>query len=485
MEDTAATSSLDGWFAVLLALVSITAALTASIHAILNKSDNRATVAWVGVIWLAPLLGSLFYLLLGINRIHRRASALRHGLPRVAGETDLAEYQPSRLDPFIPESLRPLSRLANRVASQPLLGGNAVRPLRNGDEAYPAMLAAIESAHLSITLSTYIFNRDDTGREFVDALSRAVARGVAVRVLVDAVGLRYSTPTIRPLLEQARVPNARFMPPRLPWKLPFLNLRSHRKLLVVDGNQGFVGGINIAENNQLRRTPRHPVRDLHFSIEGPVVSELQEVFAEDWLFTTSERLEGATFFPPPSSPGASLARALPDGPDERFDTLRQVISGAISLARSHVRIMTPYFLPDATLQDALATAALRGVQVDVILPEENNLPVVTWACEAQLAHMLRWGVNIWLAPPPFDHSKLLTVDGEWSLIGSANWDPRSLSLNFECNVECYDNWLAGELDAAFDARQEASRALCLDDIAGFSLGRRLRNGVARLLTPYL
>lgn len=475
----------ESWLTPLIALASLAAAVIASGHALLNKTDTRATVAWVGVIWLAPFLGSLLYLLLGINRIKRRASMLRHDMTRLQGERDLADYMPDSLDRFIPARIRPLSRLANQVARQPLLGGNQLRVLRNGDQAYAAMLSAIAGAKRSISLSTYIFNNDALGHRFVEALAKAVERGVTVRVLIDAVGLRYSMPSIESRLRQGRVPMARFMPTRIPWNLPFMNLRNHRKLLVIDGHQGFMGGMNIAGNNCLERKPRHPVRDLHFAVEGPVVSELQAVFAEDWAFSTGEALEGERWFPSPLTPGASLARVLADGPDEHYDTLRHVISGALSVAQQRVRVMTPYFLPDATLQDALCTAALRGVAVDVILPEKNNLPMVAWACESHLAPLLRWGVRVWLSPGPFDHSKLFTVDDIWALVGSANWDPRSLSLNFECNLECYDEWLLRELNQGVDAHLAGCRRLTTEWLASRGLARRLRSGIARLFTPYL
>jgi cardiolipin synthase len=477
--------SAPGIFALLAAVLGFVLATVLSGHAILNKQDTRATVAWVGVIWFAPIVGSLLYLLLGINRIHRRASQKRSGMVRRQGESDLVAFTPDALEQFVPDDMKPLSRLSSRVSRQPLLAGNRVEPLADGESFYPRMLAAIRGAQRSIGLSTYIFNRDPTGLEFADALAAAVKRGVEVRVLVDSVGLRYSMPSIERVLRRARVPMAQFMPTRMPWALPFMNLRNHRKILVVDGRSGFVGGANIAEGHRLDRQPSHPVRDLHFEVEGPVVTELQAVFAEDWAFARGEVLDGDCWFPPPETPGAVLARVIADGPDERFDTLRQIISGALSLARRRIRIITPYFLPDATLQDALATAALRGVEVDIILPQSNNLPLVDWASRAQLENLLRWGCRIGFAGGPFDHSKLFTVDGHWSLVGSANWDPRSLSLNFECNLECYDEWLAGELDRFFEARLAESRAFTLEDLAARPLPRRLRDGIARLFSPYL
>lgn len=481
MEFAATTGLLAG----LVGLASIGLAIVASLHAVLYKRDNRATVAWVGLIWLLPLLGSFLYLLLGINRIRRRASARRGSLTRRQGEVEAADSEHGNLERFVPPALRPLSRLSDRVSRQPLLGGNAVRPLINGDEAYPEMLAAIRSASESITLSTYIFNNDPVGREFAEALGAAVKRGVAVRVLVDAVGLRYSLPTIAGALRGHEVPMSRFMPTHRPRVVPFMNLRNHRKSLIVDGRVAFFGGMNLAEGNCLKRDPPHPIRDLHFRLEGPAVAEFQSVFAEDWAFADGEALVGTPWFPTLHRPGATLARVIADGPDESFDTLRQIISGALSVARSRITIMTPYFLPDATLQDGLCTAALRGVDVRIVLPGKNNLPIVDWACRGQLEPLLRQGCRVFFSEGVFDHSKLFTVDGEWALVGSANWDPRSLSLNFECNAECYDHWLVAELDRWFEERLRHSEELDLETLLSTPFGKRLRNGVARLLSPYL
>ncbi len=474
-----------GGLAALLGVLYFGAAVAASVHTILFKQDSRGAVAWVGVIWLVPLVGPLLYLIFGINRIRRRATELRGDLPRVYQQPSLRVHEPTRAEPLLPEYLQPLARLSDAVSDQPLLAGNRIRPLLNGDAAYPRMLEAIEQARHTITLSTYIFSNDAVGRDFIRALGRAVERGVAVRVLVDAVGLRYSFPSIIRQLRLKRVPYARFMPTRTPLGMPFLNLRNHRKTLVVDGALGFTGGMNIAAGNCVATAPRHPIRDIHFQVEGPVVSELQAVFAQDWHFACREWLEGPLWFPEPLTAGESLARVVVDGPDESFDTLRQLFAGALSVARSHVRIVTPYFLPDLTLQDALKTAALRGVRVDVVLPQRNNLPVVDWACRGQLESLLRWGVHVWFSPREFDHSKLFTLDGHWSMVGSANWDPRSLSLNFECNLECYDVPLTRQLEALIDERLAEAREHTLACQRGAALPAKLRNGMARLLSPYL
>jgi cardiolipin synthase len=248
---------------------------------------------------------------------------------------------------------------------------------------------------------------------------------------------------------------------------------------------GFTGGLNISEANSLENKPRHPVQDLHFCITGPVVAHLQATFAEDWAFCTGKLLKGEPWDSTVQQEGPVLARGISDGPDDDFEKLRLTILGAIACARSSVLVVTPYFLPDASLLTALSVAAMRGVQIDIVLPEKNNLALVQWASTALLWQVLEHGCRVWLSPPPFDHSKLMLVDGLWTLLGSANWDPRSLRLNFEFNVECYDRELATALTDSVRARMEQSRPISLADVDGRSLSIKLRDGVARLFSPYL
>jgi cardiolipin synthase len=371
------------------------------------------------------------------------------------------------------------------VTRQPLLAGNRVTPLVNGDHAYPAMLQAIDEAARSITLTTYIFDHDSTGQYFLEALQRAVSRDVEVRVLIDYVGAHYSWRPIARWLRRAGIPSVQFLPTLIPWRFQYSNLRSHRKILVVDGRIGFTGGINIHAGNCLEQRPRHPVQDLHFRLTGPVVGQLQSVFVDDWAFCTGELLQGQPWFASSEPDGPVLARGIPDGPDDDFETLRLTFLGAIACARSSVLVVTPYFLPDASLIAALNVAALRGVQVDIVLPTENDLTLVKWASTALLWQVLERGCRVWHSPPPFDHTKLLLVDELWTLLGSANWDPRSLRLNFEFNVECYDRELATSLTALVRAKIQGSRPVSLADMDGRSLPIRLRDGVARLCSPYL
>jgi cardiolipin synthase len=308
---------------------------------------------------------------------------------------------------------------------------------------------------------------------------------VEVRVLIDDIGARYTWPSIQRKLRAAKVRLARFLPTLVPNWSAYANLRNHRKLLVADGRIGFTGGMNIREGHARRFQPKHFIEDLHFRLDGPIVAHLQEVFADDWAYSTDELLHGERWFPPLEPAGDVLARGISAGPDGDYDKLHLTLLGAVSCAKSSISIVTPYFLPDDALITALNVAALRGVTVDVILPEHNNLALVKWASTAQLWQILEHGCRVWMTPGPFDHTKVMLVDRVWSLFGSSNWDPRSLRLNFEFDVECYHFQLAERLDQLVSQKRSQARQITLADVDGRNLMVRLRDGVARLLTPYL
>lgn len=478
--------SLPGWWTVATGAVWLAFNLAATGHVLVQKRDVRAAIAWVGVIWLVPVVGSVLYAMLGLNRIRRRATELQRARRRLPGFTP-RDSAIARItgESTVPEAYKPLARLGESMSGRPLLTGNAVQVLHNGDEAYPAMLAAIDAARSSVALCTYIFGDDAAGRPFVEALARAVKRGVEVRVLIDGVGARYTWPPVYRALRTAGVKTELFLPRMRDAGLAFFNLRTHRKVLTVDGRIAFTGGLNIQARNIHRDNPPRMVRDTHFRLEGPVVGQLQEVFAEDWAFTTREILDGPLWFPTLLAAGDSTARVFTDGPDGDLEILRTVLQGALSSARESVRIVTPYFLPDQGLISALTVAALRGVRVDIVMPAKVNIPLVQWAATAQLWQMLRPGCRVHLTPKPFDHSKLLVIDRTWVLFGSSNWDPRSLRLNFELDVECFDKRLAERLDEDVRMRIAAATELTLADVDSRAGWTKLGHGLARLLSPYL
>ena len=477
----------DDWYLAAIGLAVVLAVL-ASGHAVLTKRDSCAAIAWVGFVWFVPLVGAVMYFIFGVNRIRHKAALLRRNLDRYRHQAAQPECLPEELRRHLPDHtghLEMLARVVGGVVDRPLLSGNRIEPLVNGDEAYPAMLEAIQQARRTISLVTYIFDGDEVGMAFARALGEAARRGVEVRVLIDAMGTQFFWPTILHTLRREGVKYARFLPPVALWHLMSVNMRTHRKILVADGRVGFTGGMNIRTRLCLKRQPRHPVQDIHFRVMGPVVAQMQEVFTDDWLFTTGESLRGDSWFPKTEAAGQVLARGVPDGPDENFEKLLWTLLGALSIARYSVRIMTPYFLPDPVLISALNLAAMRGVQVDIILPARLDVPIGLSASRAMWSQVLQHGCRMWLTPPPFDHSKLMLVDGCWVLLGSANWDPRSLRLNFEFNLECYDAELAQRIDQLVEMKRKGAHRVTVEELDGRSLPARLRDGIAALLTPYL
>jgi cardiolipin synthase len=431
------------------------------------------------------VIGPFLYWSAGINRIRLRARQWLDSGRRLAGWDDFPKRveEAALVQPPGAEHLVELRKLADRVVSTPLLAGNRLTPLANGNNAYPAMLGAIDGALHSISLSTYIFDGDRVGRLFVDALKKAADRGVEVRVIIDALGEKYSWPTARRLMKGSRVKVGRFLPLRQGW---YVNLRNHRKILVVDGCTAFTGGMNIGERNMIEGGSRaRPVTDPHFMVEGPVVGDLQRVFLEDWYFTTGELVSDRRLFPSLPGAGTALARAISDGPDKEFRKLNWIILGALACARERVRIMTPYFIPDMSMISAIVTATLRGVEVILVLPSVNNLPYVHWATRAFLWELLQQGVRVFYQPPPFAHTKLFLVDGVWSLIGTANLDPRSLRLNFELDLELYDPIFTGLLEREFMATLARSREVSLEEVDGRGLPEKMRDSLAKLFSPYM
>lgn len=464
------------------------AAFLSAGHALLHKRDPRAALGWIMVCIALPGFGMILYWLMGVNRIRTRArdwQAQGQGIPWIAPafcewSADLVETLPFRSKNFVS-----LLNLSDRVTRRPLLPGNRITTLHNGEEAYPAMLAAIGQARERVFLSTYIFDSNRTGRQFVEALAAAAARGVEVCVLVDALGERYSFPPARRLLRKKKVKVARFLPPSLFGRGIYFNLRNHRKLLVVDGSVGFTGGMNIGDRHLAADVdnPRRVV-DIHFRIEGPTVGHLEEAFLEDWQFATGESIVSSRLLEA-AYQGESFCRGISAGPNEDFEKLRWLILGAINCARRTLRIMTPYFIPERPILYALNTAALRGVDVEIILPEKNNLPYVAWATRAYLWELLCYGIRIHYQPAPFAHSKLLVMDDLYVLIGSANLDTRSLRLNFEFDLEVYDRQLAGQLTEHFLSVRSRSREITLEEVDGRPLPEKLRDGLFKLFSPYL
>ena len=468
-------------------LVSLVASVATAIHAAMTKQDVRAAIGWVSVVILSPLLGATFYLFAGINRVRRE----RVTQQRLLAEQDRASIERlelRHLDDEFDEHIRPLRRLGDEVSSNALLRGNLIELLSGGDQTYPAMLAAISQAKSSVALQSYIFDHDGIGVRIAQALIDAQQRGVAVRVLIDAVGAKYSRPPITQMLEEARIPVGRFLPTAIGLRLVYANMRSHRKLLVTDGQYALTGGMNIREGFTREFGGDDMAVDTHFKVRGPVARHLVESFAHDWEFTTGERLEGEAWFPSlevVAEESGVPARVVLSGPDRALGRNQSMLLGALSVARRHVRIQSPYFLPEPVLIGGLVTAARRGVRVEVVIPANNNLKLVSAAMEAQLDLLLHGGVHVWRATGAFDHSKLMTVDDQWCYVGSSNVDPRSQRLNFELDLEVYDRKLAHQIASCIDGKISQARRATLAELANRPFWKRLRNRFIWLASPLL
>jgi cardiolipin synthase len=474
--DTAALSSIllsKGTLA--LTIVHFASAGAVTLHALLRKREVAAAIGWIGLAWLSPLFGPLLYFGFGINRVKRRAQRLRGPAP----EGSLRPTRSKRGQPAEHSLLMAVEKITG-LRAEP---GRVAAIYHSGDEGYPAMLAAIDAAKESIAFATFIFRTDELGEKFIQALIRAHERGVAVRVLIDGFGGGFLRSAAYHRLRLGGVPAARYLHSLLPWKMPLLDLRLHKKILAIDGKIAFVGGLNIGGENLLATNPAEPVRDTHFRVEGQVVSQIVESFRDDWAFTTREVLSGSAWFKLDHDSEGMPSRAIESGPDQGIDQLVLVLLSAINGAKSSIRIATPYFLPDEQLITALQLAALRGVAVDLVMPAINNHRLMGWATRAHVRPLLKMGCRLWRSPPPFDHSKLMAVDDSWCLIGSANWDARSLRLNFELTVEFHDPDLARRIGRIIEDKCKEPITLAeIDSRWGII---KIRDAAARLLMPYI
>lgn len=462
----------------LLALLHVAPAAWSVYHILLYKRDHRAAISWITICLFIPYAGPVAYFLFGINRVMSRALSIKRGFLSIEYEAGDRRFTTK---PNVPQGLK---AIGERITGNPLSKGNGVDALHNGENVYPKMIESINAAKSQILLATYIFKTDQIGTTFADALAAAVSRGVSVYVLVDGIGELYSTRRPSTFLRKRGITVARFLPPRLFPPSIYLNLRNHRKLLIVDQEIAYAGGMNIGNANIGTNEKPRTVTDVHFCLRGPIVASLTEIFSRDWNFSTGE-VPDWNLNSTAQATGNSGCRVIPDGPDEQIDALSLTLQAAIGTALQRVYIMTPYFVPSRELIASLQSAALRGVLVRIVLPAKNNLFYMNWANRNALAELLKVGIEIYYQPGPFCHSKLLCIDNEYSLVGSANLDPRSLRLNFELCVEVFSEELNLELCTHMETVTSTSASLDFDELSQRSIPTRLRDSLASLMSPYI
>jgi cardiolipin synthase len=457
-----------------------------------RKRAPPATLAWILSFFFLPYLGFGLFLLVGYRVLARRKRRKpQPSMARAGGDT---EASPGEWHTLRGLGCDKVARLAENLTGIPVIGSNRVLAYEEAFGIYGALTDAIRGARHHIHLEYYIFEPDDRGAFFRDLLAEKAAQGVQCRLLVDNIGsfgLRRSF--IEPL-RRAGGQFAYFGPVHFtrPWGF---HLRNHRKIAVIDGRIGFIGSQNIGgEWRGDRRAPlprgrRHRAmegwRDTQVRIEGPAVQQLQTVFAEDWLFTTGESLEGAIYFPLPPVKGESLVQTLPTGPDESDLSLEMILINLIPIAEQRITVTTPYFIPSGAVTMALESAARRGVRVEILVPQLADHRIVQWASRSWFAELLRGGSQMWEYPETFLHAKVVTIDDKIALLGSANMDMRSFRLNFECSLLVYDRVFAASLVRSFDAMRSRSQPLDREALEREGIGIRLREGLSRLLSPLL
>ena len=474
------------WPHILLVLSTVLSVI-ASVHVAMTKRDVRSANAWVGVILLSPIIGPLAYAVAGINRMRRTSYIARRSRRQRRLSAALAHYTvpDGTVGSQFGGRMEALRRLGDRVSVHALSSSNQLLPLETGDAAYEAMGQAVDAARHSILMETYIFDRDGAGLTLADKLIAAHKRGVTVRVLIDAVGARYSVPSIVQYLEEGGVTVACFNGKVIMGlRLPYANLRTHRNCLVVDGATAFMGGMNIRD----AFVGPNAAHDTHFKVSGPVVADIFAVAADDWHFETGEVLDSDAWQirlrqTAPSSAG--FARVVVTGPDSNLECNHKVLTGAFSIAKRSIRIMSPYFLPDAVFLASLATAARRGVEVEIVVPSKNNLAIVSHAMNGQFEQIIKNGCRIFRSNGPFDHSKLLVVDGRWAFVGSSNMDSRSLRLNFEVDLEVFDHSFAAFVEDRIAQSKEGAQAVSLTELQNQPFPLKLLQRVLWLGSPYL
>jgi len=469
-------------------------------HCLRRPREPRSVLLWLFVTWSLPGVGALLYAAFGINRVHEKGwhkqrSDQEFGSARKDREADT---QPLAYWRAIRAALRAkpeptvdvLNGILNRIApDHPLLGGNRSRLLPGGTAALEIMFAAMRKARHHVHVQSYIIGHDAVGLALLDLLADLARSGVTVRVLYDSFGSASARlhGQFRRYAHVANLHIAGFTQAN-PIKRQFqFNLRNHRKILVIDGHLGFTGGMNF-HAGYAPVDNRPSLHDYHFEVEGPAVLELQYTFLRDWFFISDEepaRLLAPTHFPQAAPAGPIAMRVLNGGPTAECEALADALFAALSVARSQVLIATPYFVPPEDLRRSLRAAALRGVEVKILLPAENNHASVAFASRACYDELLLAGVRLFERHPPFSHAKAIVIDDHVSIFGSANLDQRSLKLNYETNLVAFDSAFAAHIKHAMLADFAGAREIRLADWRARPSHQRLIENFFNLMSPIL
>jgi cardiolipin synthase len=467
----------------IVAILYVCISIAAALHILFHKNDVRSSIGWIALVFLSPFFGTIAYILFGINRVSRKAVKLN--------KRNIS--QNARTYQVIKKNLPMSSIYANQfiaygrnVYQQEFCDNNAIKPLQNGTEAYPEMLAAIKAAKKEVLVESYIFDSDDETDKFIEAFKIAAQNGAQIKVLIDGVGtLKFFRRNIEKKLKTIKnLKYAVFLPPLIPIAFPFLNMRNHRKIMAIDGQVSFFGGMNLSKENVLIDDIKKAVLDITFRVEGPLIDQILQVFESDWEFATRKPFEACHYISSGQNEQNIPARVIANGPDNKNNVMDLIIHGAVNFAIKRIVIVTPYFLPENHILTSLEMAAMKGVSVEIIIPEVNDHPIMRWAEQYNFRRLTQRGVKIYRTHPPFDHSKIFIIDDEWAFIGSANWDVRSFRLHFEANIELFDKNLVKQLFQIAQKKKEKAQIVTIEYCKKAGFFKRLRTNACHLLTPY-
>jgi cardiolipin synthase len=484
-----------------ISAIAVVDVLTAT-HVLITKTeDSVSATLWLFVIFTFPIFGVVLYLFVGIDRIETL------GLKIELANTQLNTEQKSHLDQAVAETFDDLQRYtynyktANNEQFQKTidsllpgtipLTGNSIELLHDGTSAYPQMLAAIQKAKHNIHLQSFIINNDIIGKTIFDLLAQKAREGVEVKVLYDRFG-SFRAVIYNFFAKYAnKTPHFQMRPFALvnlfaPWRI---QLRNHRKLLVVDGKTAFIGGINISSDNDLRVCNKDRyIHDLHCMILGPAVTNLQLEFLRDWHYAaklTPAEIFRPEYFPPITKHGDSVIRAVNSGPGQRYAAAENMFFTAAVTAKSFLWLITPYFVPDRAFLKAIQLAAAKGIDVRIIVPKYNNHWYVKLAARSLYESLLKNGVRVFEKTGIFSHAKAMLIDNEWGYMGSSNCDVRSFRLNYELDFVVSNGGFIQKLYEQFLGELHESEEILLTDVRKKKLPMLLLENLCALLTPIL
>lgn len=470
--------------------IYIISILVVVVYTVLENRNPVKTISWVLVLILLPVIGFVFFIFFGQN-FRKEKIIARKGLRNHDALSNLAHEQITRLseseifeNPLIDEKRSLITLLLNNSSAVVTIGNN-VEVLQNGKTTFDAIIKALESATLFIHLEYYIFAEDEIGGIIKDILKRKAAEGVEVRLIVDDVGSwELKKPFFKEMWE-AGIQAYSFLQVRFPNLTSKVNYRNHRKIIVIDGHIGFLGGINIADRYMNGSAEYGIWRDTHLKIEGDAVNTLQTVFLTDWFFVSQTEIHDRKYFPAKSPVGQKMVQIVASGPDSDWPAIMMGIFQAIAAAKKYVYIATPYFMPSESVLLALKTAALGGVDVRIIIPERSDAFVTLLSSRSFIREMLEADVKFYFYQKGFLHSKVMIVDDVVSVIGSANMDFRSFEQNFEVTAFIFDYETSLNLKADFMNDLSHSRPINLEEWSKRPVIEKTKESFARLVSPLL